>query len=124
MSCTRNEDLLNTARLVQLMFEHILSELAIAQGCIARIANNLPIKEVIAKGKAIGKAVRLINQLDASLDMDRGQQVAENLRSLYVYMLARLTLANATNDAQIITEVASLVQKLKTAWDQLVTDGL
>jgi flagellar protein FliS len=111
------------ARLVQIMFEHILSELAAAQGCMERIDNNLPLKEVIAKGKALGKAIRLINQLNASLDMERGQQVAQNLRSLYVYMLARLTLANATNDARITGEVASLVLKIKNGWDQIVTDG-
>ena len=111
------------ARLVQIMFEHILSELATAQGCAQRIESNLPLKEVIAKGKALGKAIRLINQLNATLDMERGQQIAQNLRALYLYMLDRLTLANATNDARIISEVASLVQKVKTGWDQIVTDG-
>jgi flagellar secretion chaperone FliS len=55
--------------------------------------------------------------------MERGQQIAQNLRALYVYMLDRLTLANVTNDARVISEVASLVQKLKTGWDQIVTDG-
>jgi len=111
-------------RLVQIMFEHVLSELATAQGCVARIRDNLPLTEVIAKGKALGKAIRLINQLNATLDMERGQHVAQNLRSLYVYMLARLTLANAANDARIIAEVASLVQKVKSGWDQIVRDGL
>jgi flagellar protein FliS len=111
------------ARLVQIMFEHILSELAAAQGCVERIKSNLPLKEVIAKGKALGKAIRLINQLNATLDMERGQQIAQNLRALYVYMLDRLTLANVTNDARVISEVASLVQKVKTGWDQIVTDG-
>jgi flagellar secretion chaperone FliS len=111
------------ARLVQIMFEHILSELAAAQGSAQRIKSNLPLKDVIAKGKALGKAIRLINQLNATLDMDRGQQIAQNLRALYLYMLDRLTLANVTNDARVISEVASLVQKLKTGWDQIVTDG-
>jgi flagellar secretion chaperone FliS len=111
------------ARLVQIMFEHILSELAAAQGSAQRIKNNLPLKDVISKGKALGKAIRLINQLNATLDMERGQQIAQNLRALYLYMLERLTLANVTNDAGIISEVASLVQKLKTGWDPIVTNG-
>lgn len=110
-------------RLVQIMFEHVLSELATAKGCMARIQNNLPVKDVIAKGKAIGKAIRLLNQLNASLDMERGLEVAQNLRALYVYMLARLTQANVTNDAQAVAEVVSLVQKVKGGWDQIVTDA-
>jgi flagellar secretion chaperone FliS len=110
-------------RLVQVMFEQILAQLAIAQGCMGRIKNNLPLADVVAKGKAIGKAVRLIDQLNASLDMERGQKIAENLRALYLYMLARLTLANLNNDTSIVVEVSGLVQKIKTGWDQIVTDA-
>jgi len=102
------------------MFEQILAHLATAQGCMGRIENNLPLNDVISKGNAMGKAIRLIDQLNNTLDMERGQKIAENLRALYVYMLARLTQANVTNDAQIVAEVASLVQKVKTGWDQIV----
>jgi flagellar protein FliS len=68
----------------------------------------------------MGKAIRLIDQLNNTLDMERGQKIAENLRALYVYMLARLTMANVTNDAHLVEEVAALVQKVKTGWDRIV----
>jgi flagellar secretion chaperone FliS len=110
-------------RLVQVMFEHILSHLASAQGCMGRIKDNRPVSDVVAKGAAVGKAVGLINHLNACLDMERGGEIAENLRALYVYMMGRLTLANATNDAAIVTEVCALVGKIKSAWDQIVTDS-
>jgi flagellar protein FliS len=105
------------------MFEHIVSQLAIAQGCMERIHNNLPLNEVVAKGKAMGKALRLIGQLDATLDMEKGGQVAANLRNLYLYMLGRLTTANADNDPRIVAEVANLVRTIKAGWDKIVTDG-
>jgi flagellar protein FliS len=108
------------ARLVQILFEQILEQLATAQGCMARIDNNMPLNDVIAKGKSLGKAIRLIDHLNNTLDMERGQKIAENLRALYVYMLARLTLANVTNDSSIVAEVASLILKVKTGWDQIV----
>lgn len=111
------------ARLVQIMFEQILSQLAIANACMERIKNNLPLNEVVVKGKAMGKAIRLINQLNNTLDMERGRQVAENLRALYVYMLARLTMANVTNDTGVVAEVTALIKKIKAGWDQLVADG-
>ena len=75
--------------------EQILAHLATAQGCMGRIRDNLPLNDVVTKGKALGKAIRLIDQLNSTLDMERGQKIAENLRSLYVYMLARLTLASS-----------------------------
>jgi flagellar protein FliS len=111
------------SRLVQVMFEHILSNLATSQGCMERIKGNLPLNEVVAKGKAIGKAVRLIGQLNETLDMERGGQIAQNLRALYLYMLDRLTAANVTNDARIVDEVGSLVRKVKSGWDQIVAEG-
>jgi flagellar protein FliS len=111
------------ARLVQIMFEHILSQLAVAQGCMERIHNNLPLNDVVAKGKAMAKALRLIGQLDATLDMEKGGQIAANLRNLYLYMLGRLTTANADNDPRIVAEVANLVRTVKAGWDKIVTDG-
>jgi flagellar secretion chaperone FliS len=108
------------ARLVQIMFEQILAQLATAQGCMARIENNLPLNDVVTKCKAMGKAIALIDQLNNTLDLERGQQIAGNLRALYVYMLARLTLANLTNDSKIVAEVGALVQEIKSGWDQIV----
>ena len=109
-------------RLVQIMFEHIQSNLATAQGCMDRIKDNLPLNEVMAKGKAVGKAVRLIGQLNGTLDMERGGQISENLHNLYLYMLGRLTTANVNNDAVLVGEVANLVRTIKNGWDQIVTD--
>src|ERR1700685_765616 len=95
----RNQGLVIDAsptRLVQIMYEHILSQLTTAEGCMGRIKGNLPLNDVKAKCAAIGKAVRLINHLDATLDMERGGEIAQNLRNLYRYMLDRLTVANVT----------------------------
>jgi flagellar protein FliS len=107
-------------RLVQVMFEHIVTNLTIAQGCMERIKGNLPLGDVVAKGRALGRAVRLIGQLDATLDMDKGGQIAANLRNLYRYMLNRLTVANIENDPTLVSEVLVLVRKIKSGWDQLV----
>lgn len=110
------------ARLVQIMYEHVLSNLTATQGCMGRIEGNLPWTEVRAKGIAIGKAIRLLGQLDSTLDMERGGRIAQNLHDLYGYMLNRLTVANVTNDPEIVAEVAALVRKIKSGWDQIVAD--
>jgi flagellar protein FliS len=107
-------------RLVQIMFEQILAQLTIAQGCMHRISGNLPLNEVKTKCTALNKAVRLIIQLSESLDMEQGREIAQNLRSLYDYMLNRLTVANASNDAKIVAEIINLVQTIKSGWDKVV----
>jgi flagellar protein FliS len=105
------------------MFEHILSQLATVRGCMERIHNNVPLSDTVAKGKAMGKALRLIGQLDATLDMEKGGQISANLHNLYLYMLGRLTTANVNNDARIVAEVANLVRTIKDGWDKIVADG-
>jgi flagellar protein FliS len=54
--------------------------------------------------------------------MERGKEIAQNLRSLYAYMLNRLTAANVGNDAAVVAEVTALVLKIKSGWDELVTE--
>ena len=110
-------------RLVQVMFEHILSNLATARGCMSRIQGNKPLTDVVAKVKAISKALALIGQLNGTLDLERGGQVAQNLRALYEYMMNRLAIANGTNDVSIVAEVSALVEEIKSGWDQIVTDA-
>ena len=110
-------------RLVQIMFEHTLANLATAQGCMARIENNLPLSEVTRKLAAMRKAIQLIGQLNVTLDMERGGKIAQDLRALYEYMLVRLTHANAYNDTRIVAEVTNLVREIKTGWDGIVSDA-
>jgi flagellar protein FliS len=110
-------------RLVQIMYEHVLMNLATAQGCMARIEDNLPLSEVTQKLAAMRKAIQLIGQLNVTLDMERGGKIAQDLRALYEYMLVRLTQANAYNDSRIVSEVSNLVREIKTGWDGIVSDA-
>src|SRR5258708_13753466 len=79
------------SRLVQILFEQILANLATAHGCMTRIENNMPVNEVIAKGKALGKAIRQIDHLNNTRDMERGQKIAKNLRRPDGYRFTRRT---------------------------------
>jgi flagellar protein FliS len=69
------------------------------------------------------KAIRLVGHLDATLNLEQGGEIAVNLRNLYVYMMERLTDANAHNDTAIVAEVVQLIRKIKSGWDQIVTDS-
>jgi hypothetical protein len=47
--------------------------------------------------------------------MERGGQVAQNLRALYEYMMNRLALANGTNDVAIVAECRPWSRKSRAA---------
>jgi flagellar protein FliS len=81
----------------------------------------LAIKELEAgnypeKGKYIGKALDIINELNAVLDMDAGGEVAANLRNLYLFMTKRLNEANIKKDPNMIRDVIKMMEELNQSW--------
>lgn len=87
---------------------------------IANAKNGIMRKDIPAKGAAISKAIAIIGEgLNASLDKKVGGELAQNLSSLYDYMVMRLVAANLNNDMDALDEVARLLNDLKGAWDSI-----
>ncbi len=99
-------------RLIQMLFEGALKRIAFAKGAIQR-------QDIAEKGKFIGQTIEIVNGLRASLDMDKGGEVAVNLESLYEYIGRQLVTANLKNSEAILNEVSSLLLEVKTAWDAI-----
>lgn len=87
---------------------------------IANAKNGIMRKDIPAKGAAISKAIAIIGEgLNASLDKKVGGELAQNLSSLYDYMVMRLLAANLNNDMAALDEVARLLNDLKGTWDSI-----
>lgn len=80
----------------------------------------MQLRQVAAKGRAIGKAIEIIDSgLKASLDMERGGRIAERLYSLYEYMIERLMLANLRDEPACLDEVGRLLAEIESAWREI-----
>ncbi len=99
-------------RLVQMLMEGALEKIATAKGHMNR-------KEYEAKGSHINWAISIIDGLRGSLNMGDGGEMANNLDSLYSYMVRRLAEANVRNETAILDEVTSLLLEIKSAWDAI-----
>ena len=100
-------------KLISMLFQGALLAIANAKNGIMR-------KDTPAKGAAISKAIAIIGEgLNASLDKKVGGDLAQNLSSLYDYMVMRLVAANLKNDTAALDEVARLLNDLKGAWDSI-----
>jgi flagellar protein FliS len=99
-------------RLIQMLMEGALARIAAAIGHLER-------GEVTDKGRNIGLAISIIGGLQASLDQDRGGEVAGSLDRLYDYLTRRLVEANVSNDRAALEEAHRLVGTLKSAWDEV-----
>lgn len=69
-----------------------------------------------AKGEYISKAIDILFELNAVLDMEAGGEVATNLRNLYLFMGQHLTEANTKQDIGKIEEVIKLLEELNQGW--------
>jgi flagellar protein FliS len=70
----------------------------------------------IEKGKSINRAVDIIQELNVTLNMEAGGEIAKNLRQLYAFMLDRLFQANIRKDAGMIRETIKVLEGLNESW--------
>lgn len=101
-------------RLIQMLLEGGLDRLAQAKGAMSR-------GDVAQKCVLITKAIDIITGLRQGLDEEKAQDPAaiQQLDSLYEYMNTRLAQANASNDPEVIDEVARLLITVKSGWDAI-----
>ncbi|GJM11656.1 MAG: flagellar protein FliS [Pseudohongiella sp.] len=98
--------------LVSMLLQGVLDKLAKASGAIER-------QDISERGQAISESIRIIDNLRASLDIVNGGEIANNLASLYDYMERKLVEANAQANEQILGEVVTLINEIKSAWDTI-----
>ena len=82
-------------------------------------------KDMEGKGNALIRAQDIVLELVCSLDqelLDQGDELADNLKRLYLYSYKRLVHANIHLDADAVDEVIKLMENLLQAWEQVVDE--
>jgi len=102
----------NPHRLIQMLMEGALDRIAIAKGAMQQ-------QNVELKGERISAAITVIEGLRASLNQEAGGEISANLDNMYEYMSRRLVEANLKNDVEMLDEVAGLMRKIKSGWDEI-----
>lgn len=97
-------------RLIQVLMESALEKARFAKGAMER-------RDIPGKIRHINWTLSIVDGLRQSLDMEKGGELARNLDALYDYIQRRLVAANMENQPEILDEVASLLNEIKTAWD-------
>jgi flagellar protein FliS len=96
-------------QLVAMLFDGLFESMAQARGAIRS-------GDAAAKGRALGRAVRIVDEgLRGALDLKSGA-LAQDLHDLYAYVTLRLTRANLKSDEAALDECTALMQPLREAW--------
>lgn len=96
-------------RLVTLLFDGFLD-------CLVQARGAMEASDTEAKGRALGRAGRIVDEgLKASLH-PAGGELSHNLSLLYSYISAALLKAHLHNDAAALDECRHLMEPLRDAW--------
>jgi flagellar protein FliS len=98
--------------LISMLMDGALERIARARGCIQN-------KDFANKALLLHRAVAIIDELRAALDMKKGGEFAANLGELYQYMCRQLLRATVENNVEVLDEVMRLMQQIRDAWKQM-----
>ncbi len=99
-------------RLVAMLFQKLLDNIATAKGAIAQ-------KDYAKKGEQISNAIAIVGVLEGSLDHEKGGDISTNLSALYNFCSEKLFEANTNNDLELLNEVAQIIIPIKSGWDSI-----
>ncbi len=105
-------------RLVVLLYEGAIKQLNSALSFI-EIDGKIKPGNIEKFGICIQKTQAIITELQVSLDMDKGGDIAKNLMSLYVYFNEQLTDANITHNREKINFVLKMMGELAESWRKI-----
>ena len=69
------------------------------------------------------KAQAIVTEMSASLDLERGGELAEGLERIYDYIYRTLVQANLSQDAHPVEECENLLQVLLESWQEALLNG-
>ncbi len=76
-------------------------------------------KDPAGKGNLISKALDIIAELDSTLNIEKGKDLAHNLHHLYFFCSKHLLMANLKMSKPMIDEVINILSGLRDAYAQI-----
>jgi flagellar protein FliS len=100
------------ARQVVMLYDEAIAAIRIA-GMAAASGDNE------GRCNAITAALEIVGFLYMNLDSDQGGEVANNLGSIYAYILSQLSRVNLYNDSETAERMVNLLEPLRDSWNEL-----
>jgi flagellar secretion chaperone FliS len=102
--------------LVVMLYEGLIRFTGDARSAIER-------RDLVAKRAAMSRALAVLAELQSTLNMSEGGDVAQSLDGLYTYMNGRLLDGSMKNDVAPLDETLKLAGTLREAWAEIAARG-
>jgi len=96
-------------QLVVMLYDGALRFCGEARGAILR-------RDVAAKGRALSKAIAIVGELQGTLDLERGGEVAVSLHQLYSFLTDRLMAASFSRSVEPLDQAVRVLTNLRDGW--------
>jgi flagellar protein FliS len=77
-------------------------------------------QNLVDQRRLIGKSQGVVNELRATLNFEKGQEIASNLESLYDFITNRLIRGSLENSVQPLNEALKVLETLHFAWQEAI----
>ena len=104
-------------KLVVLLYEAAVKNLKNAESLIDE-ENKIKPSNMEKFGKFLQKAQAIITELQVSLDMEKGGEIAKSLMSLYIYFNQELISVNINHDKTKLEYIEQQMSELLKAWKE------
>ena len=102
-------------QLVLMLFDGALEAMSVTIAAIK--TNNYELRS-----KQNTRSITIINGMRECLDMKAGGELADNLYSLYQYMVQELFRANFKQDIVIIRNIQTMLKDIRGSWEKIPID--
>ena len=107
----------NPLQLVVILYDWAIQSLQEAREQLRR-------GDIEGRTRAVNRTMAIISELQASLNLEAGGEIARSLELLYAYMNRRIFEASFEQTTEPLGEVISLLTTLRSAWADLSQQGL
>ncbi len=87
--------------------------------CLKQAIEDIKNNDIKSKVNNIQKATDIILALNSSLDMEKGKEIAQNLRDLYEFSYSQILIAHTKNDTKLLEDIIEILETLKSGWEEI-----
>ncbi len=106
----------NPIRLVIMLYDKAIACVEEAVDAIGRGLEDT--ENVKVKAESLTRAMDILIVLRASLDSERGQEIAKNLDEIYDVLINEIVSANMRNDVESLIKIKEILEELREAWEE------
>jgi flagellar protein FliS len=106
----------SSVQVVVLLYDGAISSMKLAQESMVTLNFH-------DKARFLDRALRVVGELSASLNMEEGGIIGKDLRRLYEYIQFELTQANLKNEPGRLEGPIRCMSTIREAWQELAIQG-